>query len=61
MITQLKTIHWSAIGMAVLAAIFAAAAQDPALHQFASLLNYLALALGAGSTGTALSAPKVGA
>jgi hypothetical protein len=60
MITSLKTIHWSALGLAVLAFVFAWAANQPQLAQFQSLLNALATFLGAGGMGTALAAPKVG-
>jgi hypothetical protein len=60
MLSQLKTIHWSALGLGVLAFVFAWAAQQPQLAQFSSLLNVLATFLGTGSLGTMAAAPKVG-
>jgi hypothetical protein len=59
MIASLKSIHWTALGLAVASAILLFGAQQPQLAPFSGLLSQLAALLGTGSLGTALAAPSV--
>ena len=59
-LSLMKGIHWSAVGLAVLAAAFSVLAQQPSLAPVQGILNTIAAGFLTASTGTALAAHKVG-
>ena len=60
LLSQLKGVHWAAIGLAVAGFGLAQLSKDPALASYAPILNWLAGILATGGMGTALGAHKVG-
>jgi len=60
LVTQLKGVHWAAIGLMVLGFGLAQLAKDPDLANFSAILNWAAGVIAAGGGATALGSHKVG-